>query len=74
MTDINQHFLELVKNKLDVTFANEQEIISLIDAKKFDDVINFCKTNRNKLIVVTRGERGAMAIHGNEITECGIKR
>tara|TARA_B110001452_G_scaffold115686_1_gene95943 strand:+ start:221 stop:1150 length:930 start_codon:yes stop_codon:yes gene_type:complete len=67
-----QHFLELVKNKLDITFANEQEITSLIDAKKFDDVITFAK-QINKLIVVTRGERGAMAIHGNEITECGIK-
>jgi fructokinase len=48
------HFLELVRNKLDVTFANEQEIMSLIDAKKFDDVINFAK-EINKLIVITRG-------------------
>ena len=67
-----QHFLELVKNKLDITFANEQEITSLIDAKKFDDVITFAK-QINKLIIVTRGEKGAIAIHGNEIAECGIK-
>ena len=67
-----QHFLELVKNKLDITFANEQEITSLIDAKKFDDVITFAK-QINKLIIVTRGEKGAVAIHGNEIAECGIK-
>ena len=67
-----QHFLELVKNKLDITFANEQEITSLIDAKNFDDVITFAK-QINKLIIVTRGEKGAIAIQENEIAECGIK-
>jgi len=66
------HFLDLVKNKLDITFANEQEITSLIDAKKFDEVINFSK-QLGKLIVLTRGEKGAIAIKGNEIVECGIK-
>jgi sugar/nucleoside kinase (ribokinase family) len=34
-------FLDLVKNKLDIVFANEQEMLSLINTKKFDDVINF---------------------------------
>ena len=67
------HFLELVKSKLDITFANEQEIMSLIDAKSFDDVINFAK-ELNKLLIITRGEKGAVSINGNEITECGIKK
>ena len=67
------HFLELVKNKLDITFANEQEIMSLINAKNFDEVINFAK-ELNKLLVITRGEKGAVTINGNEITECGIKK
>ena len=67
------HFLELVKNKLDITFANEQEIMSLIDAKSFDEVISFAK-QLNKLIVVTRGEKGAVAVLGNEIYETGIKK
>jgi len=67
------HFLELVKNKLDITFANEQEITSLIDAKKFDDVITFAK-QINKLIIVTRGANGATAIHGNEVFECDVKK
>ncbi|MDC3114614.1 adenosine kinase [Candidatus Pelagibacter sp.] len=67
------HFLELVKNKLDITFANEQEIMSLIDAKSFDEVINFSKS-LGKMIVVTRGEKGAVAINGDEIVECGIKQ
>ena len=66
------HFLELVKNKLDITFANEQEIMSLIDAKSFDEVINFSKS-LGKIIVLTRGEKGAVAINGNEVVECGIK-
>ena len=67
------HFLELVRNKLDITFANEQEIMSLIDAKNFDDVINFSKS-LGKIIVVTRGEKGAVAINGDEVVECGIKQ
>jgi sugar/nucleoside kinase (ribokinase family) len=67
------HFLDLVKNKLDVTFANEQEITSLIEAKNFEEVINFSK-QLNKLIVITRGEKGAVAVNGNEIIECGIQK
>ena len=67
------HFLDLVKNKLDITFANEQEVTSLIDTKNFDDVINFSK-KIGKLLVVTRGEKGAIAINGNEVAECGIKK
>ena len=66
------HFLELVKNKLDITFANEQEIMSLIDAKSFDEVINFSKS-LGKIIVLTRGEKGAVAINGDKVVECGIK-
>ncbi len=66
------HFLELVKNKLDITFANEQEIMSLIDAKSFDEVISFAKS-LGKIIVLTRGEKGAVAINGDEVVECGIK-
>ena len=67
------HFLELVKNKLDIIFANEQEIMSLINVKKFDDVINFAR-EINKLIVVTRGDKGAVAINNNEIVECEAKK
>ena len=67
------HFLDLVKNKLDITFANEQEIMSLINAKQFDEVINFSK-ELGKLIVLTRGEKGAIAIQGNDVVECGAKK
>jgi len=65
------HFLELVKKKLDITFANEQEMKSLIEARDFQDVINFSK-QLNKLIIITRGEKGAVAIQGEEIVETGI--
>ena len=67
------HFLSLVKEKLDITFANEQEITSLIDAKDFKEVINFAK-EVNKLIVVTRGEKGAIAIKGDEVVECEVMK
>jgi len=67
------HFLNLVKNKLDVTFANEQEITSLIEAKNFDEVINFSK-QLNKLMIVTRGEKGAVAINGDEVVESDVKK
>ena len=67
------HFLSLVKEKLDITFANEQEITSLIDAKDFKEVINFAK-EVNKLIVVTRGEKGAIAIKGGEVVECEVMK
>ena len=65
------HFLNLVKNKLDITFANEQEIISLIDAKNFKEVIDFGKSLR-KLLVITRGEKGAISIDGDKIVENGV--
>ena len=62
-------FLELVQNKLDITFANEQEILELIDAKSFDDVISFGK-KINKTLVITRSDKGSVAIHENEVIEC----
>ena len=65
-------FLNLVKNKLDITFANEQEIKSLIDAKNFDDVIEFGK-QLGKLLIITRGEKGSIAIKNQEIVECQSK-
>jgi len=67
------HFLNLVKNKLDITFANEQEITSLIEAKNFDEVITFSR-QLDKLVVITRGEKGAVAIVGEEIFESEVQK
>ena len=67
------HFLDLVKNKLDITFANEQEMMSLINASSFEEVVSFGK-NLKKLLVITRGEKGAISIFGDEINENGIEK
>ena len=67
------HFLDLVKNKLDIIFANEQEILSLINTKNFDEVISFGK-NLGKLIVITRGEKGSVVINKNDVFECGVQK
>ena len=66
-------FLEMVKNSLDITFCNEQEIYSLIDAKNFNEVVSFCKTI-GRLIVVTRGEKGSIVIDKNNVVECESKK
>ena len=67
------HFLNLVKNKLDITFANEQEIMSLINAKNFNEVITFGK-KLGKTIIITRGEKGSVAISKNEVVECDSEK
>jgi sugar/nucleoside kinase (ribokinase family) len=67
------HFLDLVKNKLDITFANEQEITSLINAKNFDEIISFGQQLR-KLIIITRGEKGSIAIDKNQVINCESKK
>ena len=67
------HFLNLVNNKLDITFANEQEITSLIEAKNFNEVISFSK-QLSKLMIVTRGEKGAVAVNGDEVVESDIQK
>ena len=68
-----KQFLELVKNKLDIVFANEQEILSLINSSSFNDVVDFSK-NLKKNIVITRGAKGAMAINGDDVLECSAKK
>ena len=73
---VNRHkksFLNLVNNKLDITFANEQEILSLIDAKNFDEVISFGK-QLGKLIIITRSNKGSIAIQKNEVVECDSQK
>ena len=67
-----KQFLELVKNKLDIVFANEQEILSLIDTSSFEGVISFSK-ELDKNIVITRGDKGAVSIKNNEVFECNAE-
>jgi len=67
-----QHFLDLIKNKLDIIFANEQEMISLINAQTFEEVISFSKEIKKK-IIITRGEKGAISIDKEKVFECKAK-
>ena len=67
------HFLELVRDKLDIVFANQQEISKLIDADNFDDVITFCKKIK-KNIIITRGDKGSISINGEDIYECKAQK
>lgn len=67
-----KNFLDLIKNKIDIVFSNEQEILSLIDSKSFDDVISFSK-KLNKEVVITRGEKGSIAINNDQIETCSAK-
>ena len=67
------HFLDLVKNKIDLTFANEQEITALINAKNFQEIISFGKQVGRK-IIITRGEKGSVSIDKNEVVECESKK
>ena len=67
------HFLELVKNNLDIIFANEQEIMSLIDTNNFYEVVTFSK-QINKLIIITRGDKGAIAVKDEEVLECDTQK
>ena len=68
-----KNFFDLVNNKLDITFANEQEILSLIDAKSFDEVISFGK-QLGKLLVITRGKKGSISIQKNKVVECDSQK
>ena len=67
------HFLDLVKNKIDLTFTNEHEITSLIDAKNFQEIISFSQ-QLEKIVIITRGEKGSVAVINNEVIECESKK
>jgi fructokinase len=67
------HFLELAKNKLDIIFANEQEITSLINANSFEEIVNFSKQIK-KNVIITRGEKGALSILNDELIECEAQK
>ena len=65
--------MELIKNSLDIVFANEKEITALIDAKSFEEVITFSKQIK-KNIIITRGEKGAISVYNEQLIECSAKK
>jgi len=67
------HFIDLVKNKLDIIFANEDEMISLTQSQNFNEVVDFVKQTK-KNFIITRGEKGAISINNGKIFEVDIKK
>ena len=67
------HFIDLVKNKLDIIFANEDEMISLTQSQNFNEVVDYVKQIK-KNFIITRGEKGAISINNGKILEVGIKK
>jgi len=62
-------FLDLVKNHFDIIFANEYEILTLLDTNDLKKAIQFCKTLK-KIVVITRSSLGSIAIFGDVVEEC----
>ena len=69
VTRHKQDFINLLKNDLDILIGNENEINELTGNKILLNSINQLK-NFNKLIVITRSEKGSLAIKDNEIINC----
>ena len=62
-------FYNLLKNDLDVLIGNENEINELTGNKNLSNSINQLIL-LNKLIIVTRSEKGSLAIDNNIIIDC----
>ena len=73
VTRHKQDFYNLLKNDLDILIGNEKEILELSETKNLLDSINILK-EFNKLIVITRSEKGSLAIHHNRVTECSSEK
>lgn len=59
-------FQDLVKNHVDILFANEDEIKSLYQVDTFDAALQ-CVRDQCSVAALTRGEKGSVIIAGNEI-------
>jgi fructokinase len=69
---VNRHkndFFNLFINDLDILIGNENEIIELTTSKNLLDSINKLK-NFSKLIIVTRGEKGSVAVQNQNVIDC----
>ena len=68
-----ENFLYLVENKLDIVFANEQEILSLFNSKSIEEISQFLKQLK-KNIVITRGEKGSISFDDGKVFEYPAKK
>jgi fructokinase len=69
VTRHKEDFYNLLKNDLDILIGNENEINELTNRKNLLASISQLK-ELNKLIVITRSEKGSRAIKNNEIINC----
>ena len=64
-----QDFCNLLRDDLNILIGNENEINELTDKKNLLDSINQLK-EFNKLIVITKSDKGSLAIENNEVINC----
>ena len=57
-------FLSLIKNDIDILFANEDEICSLYQTSSFDEAAEKVAADA-ELTVLTRSEKGSLVINGD---------
>jgi len=69
VTRHKQDFYNLLKNELDILIGNENEINALTGEKNILDAISQLK-EFNKLVVITRSDKGSLAVNGNEVINC----
>lgn len=58
-------FIPLIKEKVDILFANEQEVLSLFETESLETAINQVRTIC-PLVAITRSEKGCMIITETE--------
>ena len=64
-----EDFLKLLLNDLNILIGNENEINKLMQKNHLEDSLNELK-KINKLIIITRSEKGSLAILNNKIIDC----
>ena len=61
-----KEFQELVRHHVDILFANEHEIVSLFEARDFDEALQKVRFEV-ETAALTRSERGSVVVHRDEV-------
>jgi len=59
-------FVDLVRGKVDVLFANEDEIASLYEVETFDEALQHVRADCD-FAVLTRSAKGCVVVSGDEV-------
>ncbi len=59
-------FLQLVKNHIDILFANESEILALYDTEDFETALAHARKDCD-FVAITRSEQGSVLAQGDEV-------